>query len=103
MGHTPSPEPHCDPENEPPAPRSGCFTSQTFRASKGPFGAVNTSDYNALLSSLNNAVAILDRHRTPEPDFIAAYDTLKQSRAMIMKIVTQLQPAPSVVELAAAA
>jgi hypothetical protein len=46
---------------------------------------VNEIDYKSLLSSLNLAVDILDRNRTPEPAFVAAYDTLKQARAMIME------------------
>jgi hypothetical protein len=46
---------------------------------------VNDHDYHSVLSSLNSAVEILDRNRTPDPAFIAAYDTLKQSRAMIVK------------------
>ena len=49
---------------------------------------MNDHDYNSLLSSLNQAVEILNRNRTPDPRFIAAYDTLKQARAMIEKTVT---------------
>ena len=50
---------------------------------------VNEHDYALLFSSLNQAVEILDRNRTPDPSFIAAYDTLKQSRAMIAKALQQ--------------
>lgn len=50
---------------------------------------VNNHDYNTLFASLNLAVDILYRNRTPDPAFIAAYDTLKQSRAMIEKVVHQ--------------
>jgi hypothetical protein len=49
---------------------------------------VNDHDYNSLFSALNQAVEILNRNRTPDPAFIAAYDTLKQSRAMIEQVVT---------------
>jgi hypothetical protein len=52
---------------------------------------VNDDDYSSLFSSLNQAVEILDRNRTPDPGFIAAYDTLKQSRAMIAKALCKAQ------------
>ena len=48
---------------------------------------VNDHDYNTLFSALNQAVDILHRNRTPDPEFVAAYDTLKQSRAMIESAV----------------
>jgi hypothetical protein len=50
---------------------------------------VNDHDYNSLFASLNLAVDILHRNRTPDPAFVAAYDTLKQSRAMIEKVLHQ--------------
>jgi hypothetical protein len=64
---------------------------------------VNDHDYTALCSALNSAVDILYRNRTPDPEFVAAFDTLKQSRAMIDSVVKRsgdLQAVPSV-ELAA--
>jgi hypothetical protein len=64
---------------------------------------VNDHDYNTLFSALNQAVDILYRNRTPDPEFVAAYDTLKQSRAMIESAVKRsgnLQAGPAV-ELAA--
>ena len=64
---------------------------------------VNHHDYNCLFSALNQAVEILYRNRTPDPDFVAAYDTLKQSRAMIqdtVKCSEQRESLPAV-ELAA--
>ena len=48
---------------------------------------VNHHDYNCLFSALNQAVEILYRNRTSDPDFVAAYDTLKQSRAMLQNAV----------------
>lgn len=64
---------------------------------------MNEHDYNSLLSSLNHAVDILYRNRTPDPRFVAAFDTLKQARAMIEKTVTtQTATARFDVELAAA-
>jgi hypothetical protein len=51
------------------------------------FPTVNEHDYNSLFSSLNEAVEILARNRTSDPAFIAAYDTLKQSRAMLVKVL----------------
>jgi hypothetical protein len=48
---------------------------------------VNDSDYTSLISSLNTALEILERNRTPDPAFVAAHDTLKQSRAMIAKLL----------------
>ena len=65
---------------------------------------MNAHDYNSLLSSLNNAVEILHRNRKPDPRFQAAFDTLKQARAMIERNVEQAPIAASFeVELAAAA
>jgi hypothetical protein len=54
---------------------------------------VNAHDYTSLFASLNEAVEILDRNRTPDPEFIAAYDTLKQSRAMLARVLTQARAA----------
>jgi len=64
---------------------------------------VNEHDYSLLISSLNQAVGILDRNRTPDPAFIAAYDTLKQSRAMILKAVGRAQGTQPGTEVVAAA
>ncbi len=65
---------------------------------------MNDHDYNSLFSSLNDAIEILARNRTPDPAYIAAYDTLKQSRAMLVKALNsaQEQSAYSTPELAAA-
>jgi hypothetical protein len=54
---------------------------------------VNNQDYNTLLSSLNNAVDILATHRTSDPAMIAAFDTLKQARAMVRQLVEKDRPA----------
>ena len=48
---------------------------------------VNEHDQHSLLAALNEAVDILHRNRRPDPDFITAFDTLKQSRAMIEKLL----------------
>lgn len=48
---------------------------------------MNQTDRHALLASLDEAVAILDRNRTPDPTLIAAYDTLKQARARIVRVL----------------
>lgn len=68
------------------------------------WGGVNQHDYNSLFSSLNDAVEILARNRTPDPSYIAAYDTLKQSRAMLVGVLNKAQDASVEVprELAAA-
>jgi hypothetical protein len=65
---------------------------------------VNDSDYNDLLSSLNDAVEILYRNRTPDPAFVAAYDALKVARAKVVGAALQAHAAASTVreELAAA-
>lgn len=64
---------------------------------------MNDHDYNSLFSSLNQAVEILARNRTSDPAFIAAYDTLKQSRAMLVKVLNATpDPASEARELAAA-
>ena len=70
---------------------------------RGSVRGVNPHDYNSLFAALNQAVEILYRNRTPDPAFIAAYDTLNQSRAMLEQIVTCPVPAaiPADVELAA--
>ena len=57
---------------------------------------MNHQDYNSLLSALNEAVAILARNRTPDPTSVAAYDTLKQARAMILTSIER----PAVASLA---
>lgn len=54
---------------------------------------MNETAYHALVSHLNDAVEILDRHRTPDPALIAAFDTLKQARAMLVQAVQHPEPA----------
>lgn len=56
---------------------------------------MNEHDYNSLLSSLNDAIDILHRNRTPDPRFVAAFDTLKQARAMIEATVRPEHPVPA--------
>lgn len=65
---------------------------------------MNPHDYHSLISSLNQAIEILDRNRTPDPRFVAAYDTLKVARARIERTVAPAAsaPVPFPVELAAA-
>jgi hypothetical protein len=64
---------------------------------------VNESDYNSLLSSLNDAVEILYRNRTPDPGFVAAYDALKVARAKITTFALEAHAAHDAApELAAA-
>jgi hypothetical protein len=53
---------------------------------------VNDHDYHTLSSALNEAIDILNRNRTPDPAFVAACDTLKQSRAMIESAVRPSVP-----------
>ena len=48
---------------------------------------MNDHDYNSLFAALNEAAEILHRNRTPDPAFVAAFDTLKQSRAMLEKVI----------------
>lgn len=64
---------------------------------------MNQNDYDSLLASLNEAVAILARIRTPDPRSVAAYDTLKQARAMVLGTIDPTHLAQPVVpaELAA--
>lgn len=50
--------------------------------------------YQSLLSSLDQAVDILSRHRTPDPTMTAAFDTLKQARAKIVRAVHDLNVEP---------
>ena len=50
---------------------------------------MNDHDYNSLFAALNEAADILHRNRTPDPTFVAAFDTLKQSRAMLEKAVVR--------------
>ena len=50
---------------------------------------VNEHDYKSLFSALNEAVEVLHRNRMPDPPFIAAFDTLKQSRARLVKVLNQ--------------
>jgi hypothetical protein len=55
---------------------------------------MHSSDFDALFSSLNEAVAILNRHRTSDPEFVAALDTLKQARAKIARLTDASFAAP---------
>jgi hypothetical protein len=48
---------------------------------------MTSSEYDSLFSSLNEAVEILARHRTSDPEFVVAMDTLKQARARIARSV----------------
>ncbi len=61
-------------------------------------GRVNSPDYSSLFSALNEAVEILARNRTADPAYIAAYDTLKQSRAMLMHVLQQAPAAQRATE-----
>lgn len=58
---------------------------------------MNEEDYKSLVGSLHQAVEILDRNRTPDPGLIAALDTLKQARAMVLRAVHEghLEPLAS--------
>lgn len=58
---------------------------------------MNAQDHHALFASLDAALALLERHRTPDPAFVIAYDTLKQSRARLVQILrpTAATPAPA--------
>lgn len=51
---------------------------------------MNHHDYNSLFASLNEAVQILARNRTSDPDFIRAYDTLKQTRALLVNVLNEV-------------
>jgi hypothetical protein len=64
---------------------------------------VNANDQHSIFSSLSRAIEILDRNRTPDPDFIAAYDTLKQSRAMLARVLAANESSASIREELAAA
>lgn len=68
---------------------------------------MNEHDYNALLSSLNEAIAVLARHRTPDAASVEAYDTLKLARARVLAAVNEMRTpssaaAPTAPELIAA-
>jgi hypothetical protein len=66
---------------------------------------MNQTDYLTLLASLDQSLAILDRNRTPDPAMIAAYDTLKQARARVVRAVEATRTdtvVPFGLELAAA-
>ena len=74
-----------------------------LRPIAGSNRAVNQQEYNHLLASLNDAVAILARNRTPDPSSVAAYDTLKHARAMILSTIVRPGELPiEAPELAAA-
>jgi hypothetical protein len=59
---------------------------------------VNAHDYNSLFASLNHALELLHQHRTPDPSYIAAYDTLKQSRAMLANAIRPVDGAGAMEE-----
>ena len=79
-------------------------TPRVFFAFRGSNRAVNDTDYQSLFSALNDATEILHRNRTPDPAYIAAFDTLKQSRAMLEKAIVRASAnaAPVAADLAAA-
>ena len=56
---------------------------ETFCPNRGSPRAVNDHDHHSLFAALNEAAEILHRNRTPDPAFVAAFDTLKQARAML--------------------
>lgn len=49
-------------------------------------------EFNLLLSSLDTAVEILARHRTPDHASVAAFDALKQARARVLNAIESGQP-----------
>ena len=55
---------------------------------------MNSEAYTSLLSALNQAVEILERNRTPNPELIATFDTIKQARAMAIRAVERPSSAP---------
>jgi hypothetical protein len=55
---------------------------------------VKTQDHTTLFASLDEAIDTLQRNRTPDPAFIAAFDTLKQARAMLARALTTPRPLP---------
>src|SRR5688500_4743246 len=68
---------------------SGSTRPQHPRDGDRVHARVKTQDYSSLFSSLEQAIEILQRNRTPAPGYIAAYDTLKQARAMIASVVNR--------------
>ena len=48
-------------------------------------------DYTTLITSLDRALEILARNRSPDPIVVAAYDSLKQTKAIVLRA---LQDAP---------
>lgn len=56
--------------------------------------AMSEQTYQSLLSSLDQAVDILARHRTPDPAMTAAFDTLKQARAKIVRAIADVNVEP---------
>lgn len=77
-----------------PGPKIG-IDPRTIQRTRRSFQRVNASDYHSLFTALNSAADILHRNRTPDPRFIAAFDTLKQARAMLEKALSQPQETSS--------
>jgi hypothetical protein len=58
---------------------------------------METAPIESLFSSLDRAVEILAEHRRPDAEYIAAFDTLKQARALIAQAFAA-QPAAAAVD-----
>jgi len=63
---------------------------------------VNDHDQHSLFAALNEAAEILHRNRTPDPAFVAAFDTLKQARAMLETAIRPPTASSNAGDLAAA-
>ncbi len=53
---------------------------------------MNNACINSLLSTLDHAVEILAENRTPEAICVAAFDTLKQARALVARAFSAESP-----------
>lgn len=56
---------------------------------------MNTARLATLLASLDEAVAILDEQRTPDALCVAAFDTLKQARALVLRAFDSASEGPT--------
>lgn len=50
---------------------------------------MNLQEQDALFSSLDCAIETLERNRMPDPRFVAAFDHVKQARAMLVRVVRE--------------
>jgi hypothetical protein len=64
---------------------------------------MNLQEQDTLFSSLDCAIETLERNRLPDPRFVAAFDHVKQARAMLVRVMRESAAGSPPADLRAAA